>query len=259
VNLDDITPIILTCNCEANLEACLGDLGFARRIVIIDGGSTDRTLEIARAHPNVDVIHRPFDHHAAQRSFGIAQVSKGWVLCLDSDYRIDAALLAEIASLPEEGCDGYLVPYAYCIFGRPLRASLMPPRAILARAGRLRVDADGHAERFRVEGVVGTVRARIRHDDRKPLERWLQRQVFYSRMEARKLCAAPDHLRLQDRIRRTGWLAPFLVFPYLLVLRGLWRDGWAGWYYTLERTMAEVILALAVIEQRRIGRPARAD
>lgn len=259
MDLSLITPMILTGNCEANLAACLGDLGFARRIVIIDSGSTDRTLEIAQAHANVEVIYRPFDHHAAQRSFGIAQVNDGWILCLDSDYRIDACLLAEISALPEEGCDGYLVPYAYCIFGRPLRASLMPPRAILARSGCLRVDSDGHAERFRVDGAVGKLHARIRHDDRKPLERWLQRQVFYARMEAMKLCSDSASLRLQDRIRRTSWLAPFLVFLYLLILRGLWRDGWAGWYYTLERTMAEFILAMAVLEQRRFGGSKSAD
>lgn len=251
--------MILTGNCEANIAACLGDLGFARRIVVVDGGSTDRTLEIARAHPNVEVVHRRFDHHAAQRAFGIAQVSDGWVLCLDSDYRVSTELLAEIAELPDGGCDAYLVHYTYCIAGRPLRACLMPPRPLLARAGRLRVEADGHAERFVVDGAVGTLRSRIRHDDRKPLERWLQRQVFYARIEAEKLCDRSARLRLQDRIRRTGFLAPLLVFPYLLILRGLWRDGWIGWYYTVERTVAEFILALAVIERRWLGVGRRAD
>jgi hypothetical protein len=129
---------------------------------------------------------------------------------------------------------------------------------ILARAGHLRVHADGHAERFKVDGVAGKLRARIRHDDRKPLDRWLERQVFYARMEAKKLCETSAQLRIQDRVRKVGWLAPFLVFAYLIIFRGLWRDGWAGWYYTMERTIAEMILAMAVIEQRWFGRETHA-
>jgi glycosyltransferase involved in cell wall biosynthesis len=251
MQLAHITPIILTANCAHNIAACLSDLDFAQRIVVIDSGSSDATLAICAKHPRVEVIHRSFDHHAAQRSFGLSQVHVGWAMCLDSDYRLPPALLRELAALPEpDSHDGYVLNYAYCIFGKALRASLMPPRLLLAKAGKLQVDADGHAERFSVPGSIGQLQAPIHHDDRKPLERWVQRQVFYSRMEAKKLCDPQARLRWRDKLRRSASLAPVAVFCYLLFARGLWRDGWHGWYYTIERTIAELILLLCVLEQR---------
>ncbi|NJR44282.1 glycosyltransferase family 2 protein [bacterium] len=245
--LHDITPIILTANCEHNIAACLSDLDFAARIVVIDSGSSDATLAICGANPRVEVIHRTFDHHAAQRSFGLAQVQSGWAICLDSDYRMSQALRDELAALPSDDANvGYMIDYAYCIFGKPLRASLMPARLMLARAGRLSVVSDGHAERFSVDGPVGQLKAKMQHDDRKPLERWVSRQVFYARMEAKKLCNPNAKLRWQDRLRARASVAPFFVFGYLLIGRGLWRDGWNGWYYTVERTIAEFVLLLCV-------------
>lgn len=252
MRLADITPMILTANCDANIAACLSDLGFAERIVVIDSGSTDQTLAICAGNPKIEVIYRKFDHHAAQRSFGLAHIQSGWALCLDSDYRLTAAFLAELAALPEpDPHTGYFANFGYCIFGKPLRASLLPGRVLLARAHELRVDSDGHAERFTVAGSVGNLTQRILHDDRKPLERWLPRQIFYARMEAKKLAETPSkNLRWQDRIRKKIVLAPLLVIPYAVLMKGLWREGWRGYFYLVERVIAELIISLAVLELR---------
>ena len=252
MRLSDITPMILTANCDANLAACLSDLGFAERIVVIDSGSTDQTLAICAANPKVEVIYRKFDHHAAQRSFGIAQVPSGWVICLDSDYRLTPEFLRELSLLPEQDENsGYFAEFGYCIFGKPLRASLLPGRVLLARANELRVESDGHAERFGVSGSVGNLRERILHDDRKPLERWLPRQIFYARMEAKKLTTTPNtELRWQDRVRKKIVLAPLLIIPYAVLIKGLWREGWRGYFYLVERVIAELIISLAVLELR---------
>ncbi len=244
--------MILTFNCDANIAACLSDLGFAERIVVIDSGSTDQTLAICAANPKVEVIYRKFDHHAAQRGFGIAQVQSGWVICLDSDYRLTPEFLRELILLPEpDPNSGYFAEFGYCIFGKPLRASLLPGRVLLARANALRVESDGHAERFGVSGSVGKLTHRILHDDRKPLERWLPRQIFYARMEAKKLAETPSaQLRWQDRIRKKIVLAPLLIVPYAVLMKGLWREGWRGYFYLAERVIAELIISLAVLELR---------
>jgi len=252
MRLAELTPMILTANCDVNIAACLSDLDFAERIVVIDSGSTDETLAICAANPKVEVIYRKFDHHAAQRSFGLAQIQSGWALCLDSDYRLTPEFLRELTQLPEPNPNsGYFVNFGYCIFGKPLRASLLPGRVLLARANELRVDSDGHAERFSVSGSVGQLRTRILHDDRKPLERWLPRQIFYARMEAKKLAETPDrNLRWQDRIRKKIVLAPILIIPYAVLMKGLWREGWRGYFYLVERVIAELIISLAVLELR---------
>src|SRR5438270_13866515 len=89
----DITPLILTFNEEENIARTIGKLSWAKEVVVIDSGSTDRTIELARAtHPNVRIVERIFDTHAAQWNFGLAQVRTPWVLSLDADYELSDAL-----------------------------------------------------------------------------------------------------------------------------------------------------------------------
>ena len=73
----------------------------------------------------------------------------------------------------------------------------------------------------------------------------------YAEREAEHLLTAPaNELSRIDRLRACGWLMPFLAPVYCLVVKGLWRDGLAGWHYTLQRWLAECVIALAVIDRR---------
>jgi hypothetical protein len=92
---------------------------------------------------------------------------------------------------------------------------------------------------------------RIDHDDRKPLSRWFSSQDKYAKLEADKLLTlAPSELSPQDRIRRSMILGPLLVFFYTLLFRRAVLDGWAGWFYTFQRTLAEIMLTLRLLEKR---------
>jgi len=102
-----------------------------------------------------------------------------------------------------------------------------------------------------VEGQTRPLAGRILHDDRKPLERWFAEQLKYSAREARHLCETTAHeLNRADRIRRKIILAPPAVFFYTLFGRGLLLDGWPGWFYVLQRTLAELLLSLRLIEAK---------
>ena len=68
---DTVTPLLITFNEIQNIERTLAKLDWAVRIVVIDSGSTDGTLDILAKDPRVDVIHRPFDSFAEQCNFGL--------------------------------------------------------------------------------------------------------------------------------------------------------------------------------------------
>src|SRR5689334_12248300 len=82
----EITPLVITYNEAANVPRCLERLRWARRILVLDSGSTDETLALTRRFPNVDVIQRPFDTFAGQCNYGLSQIDTTWVLSLDCDY-----------------------------------------------------------------------------------------------------------------------------------------------------------------------------
>ena len=64
------------------------------------------------------------------------------------------------------------------------------------------------------------------------------------------LTAAPGTLSKQDRLRLRVYYAPAVMFVYLLVGRRLALDGWPGWFYVLQRTLAETMLSLRLLVER---------
>lgn len=246
----EVTPLILTYNEAANIGRSLEQLTWAKRIVVIDSGSTDDTLEILNVYPQVEVFQRSFDTHANQWNYGLDKVGSEWVLSLDADYVVSSDLIDEIRSLPSDtAIDGFFIRFRYCIFGKPLRGTLLPPRQALFRREKATYIDDGHTQLLEVKGKSGFLNAPIYHDDRKPLSRWLWAQDRYMVLEVKKLLSTPtDELSLGDRIRRTKILAPFVIFIYCLILKGGILDGWAGWYYTLQRVLAEILLSIHLIQ-----------
>jgi len=252
--LDQVTPLILTYNEEANIGRTLEGLRWARRIVVIDSGSTDRTLAILAGVPQVEVVNRPFDDFAAQANFGLGLIRTPWCLSLDADHGITPAFrdaLARLIAELEPDVAAVRTPFRYLVHGRPLRSALLPPRINLMRPGAGTYENDGHAHRFLPRGPVVELAEPILHDDRKPLDRWLEAQRRYLPQEVHKLRTTPRHqLSRADRLRRRQVIAPFAVLLLCLVWhRGL-LDGWRGWYYAFQRILVELMLSLMLWEAR---------
>jgi glycosyltransferase involved in cell wall biosynthesis len=248
MNPSSITPVILTYNEEPNLRRCLESVKWAERVIIIDSGSTDGTAEIAAKYGNVQLMTRAFDNHTAQWNFGLAAATTDYCLSLDADYILPEGFAQEVNQL-SDGPVAWYARFRYCIQGRPLRASLYPPRAILFRRDACQYVQDGHTQLLSIKGEHGMLQSVLDHDDRKPLSRWLASQDKYAQLEAEKLAAAPtSELRLQDRIRRAMFLAPPVTLIYTLLIRRTLLDGLPGIYYAFQRTLAELVLSLRLTE-----------
>lgn len=253
--LEQVTPLILTFNEAPNIDRTLQRLPWAKRIVVIDSYSTDETLEILQSYPQVEIFQRGFDTFANQCNYGLEKVKTEWVLSLDADYIVTDDLVAEIDTLPKDSLvDGYFVRFKYCVFGKALRGTLLPPREVLFRTEKGAYVDDGHAHRLRVNGQSSILSSYLYHDDRKPLSRWVWAQDRYMIIEAKKLLETPDsELSFGDRLRKQKVLAPFVILFYCLILKGGILDGWAGWYYAFQRIMAEILLAIRLTEKEKLS------
>ncbi len=251
--ITNIDVVILTLNEERNIGRVLEALTKFSSIVIVDSGSSDRTLEIASRYPSVRVVQRQFDSHSAQWNYGIHEtgLTREWTLALDADYVLSSALVSEVEQLvPSNEVSGYETSFVYCINGRPLRSGLYPPVVTLFRRDRARYVQRGHTQKVALDGVIKRLHAFVCHDDRKPLGRWLAAQRRYASAEAAWIVRRPwSELRLQDRVRRLAFIAPWLVPLYCLTVRGGIFDGWAGIYYSVQRGIAEAFISLRLIEQ----------
>ena len=250
--LSEITPLVLTFNEAPNIGRTLERLRWATEVVVVDSLSSDATRSIARGFPNVRLLERRFDSHTAQWNFGLSEVRTPFVLALDADYLVTEELLQEIQALPAATpLVAWFASFRYCLLGRTLRAALYPKRAVLFRREACHYEQDGHTQLLQINGPAGELRGFIDHDDRKPLAHWLSAQQKYAALEVVKLLGtSSSELRWVDRIRKLIVPAPFLVFFYTLLGKGLILDGWAGWAYVLQRTVAELILSLQLVEAK---------
>jgi glycosyltransferase involved in cell wall biosynthesis len=249
--LDHITPVLLTHNEEQNIGRTLARLGWAKDIVVVDSGSTDGTLTILAAYPNVRVFHRRFDTHAKQWRYAVeeTQIGTDWILRLDADYQLGDALVSELARLdPDAPVSAYRIRFDYAIFSQKLFSSLYPANTILLRKDKFCVWDRGHTEAWDVNGPIATLSGPVLHDDWKPTAQWVIGQAHYMQRELEWLHVGRAGLVRWLRLRPP--LMPIAAFIYCLFGKGLIVSGRAGIFYALQRMVAEAILSLMVLEAR---------
>ena len=100
-----ISVTILTYNSEKTIEQCLDSLIVFDDIVVIDSGSTDRTLALLEAYPTVTVVHHDWQGYAAQKSFALRYCRHDWVLNIDSDESVDANLVDALITMTQAQAD----------------------------------------------------------------------------------------------------------------------------------------------------------
>lgn len=248
-SLLSVTPVILTLDEEANLGRTLSALTWARRVVVLDSGSSDGTERVARSFDNVDFSRRPFDCLRRQWEAAFERTGRDaeYLLALDADMIVTPQCVDEIERdfLPNH-LDGGVLPIRWCYYGRPLRGSLCAPQLRLFHRSAVTVGQRGHAHAFFVEGSTRALRHGVLHDDRKPVDRWIASQLRYSREEAERI-QSPSDLRLQDRLRAT------CVMPVLAVVAAYLRAGGplggrAALRYAYERGAYEALLAIRLLD-----------
>jgi len=213
-----IAFIIMVRNEELNLVACLESLrSLNAEIYVIDSGSTDRSLAIAKLY-GATVLEHPFHNYASQFNWALDHVPTmaPWIFRLDADEFLTAELRAEIAeklSRLGEDVAGVLLKRRYCFLGRWIRHGGMYPvwhiRLFRRGAGRCEerwmdehiVLCEGETVRFNFDFV---------DNNRKSLEFWTQKHNWYSSREVLDLVegglssASHNNLSAQARMKRWG-------------------------------------------------------
>ena len=217
----DLTAIVLTKNEEKNLPDCLASLrGFASRVVVVDSGSTDRTVDIAREY-GADVFIHPFHGYAHQFNWGLdnAGIDTEWVLRIDADERMTEAVKAECAPIlalgRESGVGGITMEADFYMLGRRLRFGGAKKRKLMIfRRGWGRIEErcmDEHT--LLSEGHDVRIRARFQHYDFKSVGHFASKLVWYSGREVMDVLGAQGGEDLQNAgIRRTRKLKTGLYY-----------------------------------------------
>ncbi|HLG21896.1 MAG TPA: glycosyltransferase family 2 protein, partial [Candidatus Manganitrophaceae bacterium] len=116
-----LSVTVITLNEESEIGACLASVAWADEIVVVDSGSADRTVEIAKKYTE-RVLYHEWPGYAAQKNWALGQASHDWVLSLDADERVAPDLQAEIReALTAPARAGYYIGRKNFFLGRWIR------------------------------------------------------------------------------------------------------------------------------------------
>lgn len=189
-----LSAAVLARDEERHIAACLESLAFAEeRLVLVDAATVDRTREVARLH-GARVEESVFQNFAAQRDVALGLASGDWVLFVDADERVPAALRDEIlrAVAQPDGKRGFWIPRHNYLFGRVIRhAGWFPDHQL-----RLLEKSAAHFDPSRVvhelaivDGHVGYLSQPLVHFNYANLGEFIAKQERYARFEAERWLA----------------------------------------------------------------------
>ncbi len=213
-----LTVIILTRDEERHIARAIESVAaIAREIIVVDSGSTDRTIEIAEAK-GAHILCNPWTNHASQFNWALDQLSpdSGWVLRLDADEIVSPELANEIASrLDGLGAEitGVSVGRRMNFLGRPVRrGGVFPVRLIrIFRHGCGKSEHRWMDEHIVVSGQVTEFSGEIIDDNLNSLSWWTAKHNDYSSREAIELLNLEYGFMIDDGSsllhcsREAGW------------------------------------------------------
>jgi len=221
-----VSVTIITQNEAAHIAEALASVAWADERIVVDSGSRDDTVSIAKAH-GARVETRPWEGYSSQKNYAASLATHDWILSLDADERVSDPLGAEIRRVldgPRPRC-GYRMPRVPFYLGRWIRSTDWWPdwqlRLYDRREGQwTRVHVH---ESVRVSGPVGQLRGELQHFPYAAVADHLETIDRYTTIAARELFENGRHAGF-SRLA----LHPVLAFTRNYVLRGGFRQGSAG-------------------------------
>jgi glycosyltransferase involved in cell wall biosynthesis len=225
-----LSVVTIALNEAHRLERCYRSILWADEWVVVDSGSNDGTVELARRR-SARVLARPFDDFASQWNFAAEQARGDWVLVLAADEEVSPALRREIEDIlrRDDGPSCYAMPRRNILFGRWLKYGGQSPdwSYRLFRRGTARWVGAIH-EQLAYQGPAGRLRGPIIHRSFSSLGEWIQKMDRQTTQEARLAFA---------RGERASWadvaLRPLYWFLRMYVARRGFLDGWQGFVHSV--------------------------
>lgn len=223
-----LSAVVTTFDNAATLEACLASLAFADELLVLDSGSGDGSVEIARRH-GARVLVEAFKGYGPQKQSAIDQAAHDWVVLLDADEALTAGAAEMVeAALHEPSATGFELPRRERMFWRwqhPWSKHNHHLRLFDRRVHRMDVRDPIHAAPDRRVGRVARLDALFLHDGERDIAAKLQRIDRYSSGLAEALAAKRPPWQLKLRLL---CYPPVVLFKQLVLKRQIF-NGWAGW------------------------------
>ena len=247
-----LTIVVPVKNEERNLSACLENIRVFEQVIVVDSGSTDRTVGIA-AEFGREVVQFKWNGEFPKKRNWILRnyrFKTPWVMFLDADERLTPGFCEELARvLPTTKCSAFVCFYDNWFMGRMLRHGDVMRKTAILRIGAgeyEKIDEHGWSnldmeihEHLQVKGEVGVIKARLEHHDMRSLDSYYKKHEEYANWEVNRYKAlGGDFSKLTRRqrvkyglIRR--WWFGFAYFCACYFIKGGFLDGKSGYVFAI--------------------------
>lgn len=223
-----LTVMVITKNEEANLQRCLQSVAWADEIVVVDSGSTDSTLDIAKQFTENVVVHNDWQGYGVQKQRALDRATGTWVLNLDADEMVTEPLKeAILAAMAADDADAYRVPINMVFYGKVLRYSSCPKRHVRL----FKREGASFSNDLVHEKIVLPKEARIRKLSGGSIRHYSFRDLSHALTKINRYSSYSAHIRMQSKapppflwvLMSTGWM-----FYRCFILQGGFLDGKEG-------------------------------
>ncbi|STX28367.1 lipopolysaccharide biosynthesis glycosyltransferase [Legionella beliardensis] len=222
-----LSVIIISKNEEANIKRCLESVSFADEIVVLDSGSTDKTIEIAQKYTENVYTSEDWYGYGVQKQRALNLATGDWVLNLDADESVSEHLRTAIEEAMEsDEADAYRIPICMNFYGKPLRYSSSPTRHIrlFKREGARYSDDIVHEKIILpAEARISKLTLPIMHHSFRDVSHALYKINRYTSYSAKIRSQKGDPPGIVKILFSTGWM----FFRCFYLQRGF-MDGVAG-------------------------------
>lgn len=249
---ETLSVVIITKNEEKNIEECLQSVSWADEIVVVDSGSTDRTVEICRRY------HAKIHEHSIDqglnfnKNLGNDRAAGNWILSLDADERVSPELADEIQQVLENPGEAvaYRMPRRNYFLGKWIRSAGWYPdlNIRLFRKGKASWKKKVH-EVIESSGPVADLKGAILHYSYRTLDDYFRKFNLYTSI------LAGEEWEEGKRVTPLNFLWHFVLNPLQVFLRkyfwmGGWRDGARGLFISFSASLVVVVTAAKIWEKQ---------
>ena len=223
--MNSISVILIAKNEENNIRECLSTVRWVNEIVVVDAGSSDSTVSIAKEFTE-NIFVRPWEGYGAAKNFALSQASSEWVLWLDADERVTDSLKEEIQQVLASGDHGivaYTVPRKANFLGRwILHCGWYPARVTrLFKRGKGKFTESRVHERLEIDGVQRDLHSDLLHYTDPSLSHYYDKFNKYTSLAAEELADEKLPFSVAQVTLRPVWTFFRMYFIRLGFLDGI--------------------------------------
>ena len=228
--MQNISVFIIAYNEENIIAQCLEKLTWANEIIVVDSGSSDKTIEICEKY-GAKVIYNKFENFGKQKQFALNQTTNNWVLSLDADEVLSDELILEIKTVDfSKGYSGYLIPRTHVFLNKIFKSGSENKKPILRffnkQHGKF-IENKVH-EVIDVSGEIGVLKNEMLHYTVFDISTAIQKQVKYSLLSGEFLF---------EKGKKASLLKVIIKFPFDFIrfyfLQRNFLNGYQGFIWSM--------------------------